>query len=112
MAERYCGFGPSNVVSVPCKVVTIFGADLPKRYKPDPEVYLSAAGLLNLKPEEFMLAAAHTYDLDAARTLGFKTGFIYRPHEYGNVEQAAKAKPGDYDVVCNSIEELAAQLGV
>ncbi len=87
----------------------IFGADLPKHYKPDPEVYLSAAGLLNLKPEEFMLAAAHTYDLNAARTLGFKTGFIYRPLEYGDVEKAAKAKPGDYDVVCNSIEELAAR---
>ena len=28
-AARYWGFGPSSVVSVPCKVVTILGADLP-----------------------------------------------------------------------------------
>jgi 2-haloacid dehalogenase len=90
----------------------IFGADLPKHYKPDPEFYLLAVELLRLKPEEFMLAAAHRYDLDAARKLGLKTGFIYRPAEYGSVEKADKAKPGDYDVVCDSIEELASQLGV
>jgi 2-haloacid dehalogenase len=90
----------------------IFGADLAKHYKPDAEVYLTAVQLLNLKPEEFMMAAAHTYDLNAARKLGLKTGFIYRPAEYGSVEKADKAKPGDYDIVCNSIDELASRLGV
>ena len=90
----------------------IFGADLARHYKPDPEVYLTAAALIKVKPEEFMMAAAHTYDLDAARKLGLRTGFIYRPKEYGNVDKADKAKPGDYDVVCNSITELASQLGV
>jgi 2-haloacid dehalogenase len=90
----------------------IYGADLSKHYKPDAEVYLSAVELLKLKPEEFMMAAAHTYDLNAASKLGLKTGFIYRPAEYGDVAKADKAKPGDYDVVCNSIEELASQLGV
>jgi 2-haloacid dehalogenase len=90
----------------------IFGADLAKHYKPDPDVYLTAATLIKVKPEEFMMAAAHTYDLDAARKLGLRTGFIYRPKEYGNVDKADKAKPGDYDVVCNSITELAAQLGI
>ena len=73
---------------------------------------MTAVQLLRLKPEEFMMAAAHIYDLDAARKLGLKTGFIYRPDEYGSVEKADKAKPGDYDVVCNSIGELASHLGV
>jgi 2-haloacid dehalogenase len=37
----------------------IFGADLWQRYKPDPEAYQGACRLLDLRPNEVMLVAAH-----------------------------------------------------
>src|ERR1700719_5400172 len=73
----------------------ILGAELAKHYKPDPETYLSAPYFLDLKPEEVMMCAAHVYDLQAARSHGLRTGFIYRPTEYGP-GPADKANPGDF----------------
>ena len=91
----------------------ILGTDLVKHYKPDREMYLSAPSYLDLKPEEVMMCAAHLGDLDAARKYGLRTGFIYRPNEYGDgsVGVPDKAKPGDFDVVSESIVDLARQMG-
>jgi 2-haloacid dehalogenase len=91
----------------------ILGAELVRHYKPDREVYVSAYYYLDLKPEEVMMCAAHFYDLQAARRNGLRTGFIYRPNEYGNgpVGMPDKAKPEDFDVVSSSIVDLAQQMG-
>src|SRR5205807_8579800 len=75
----------------------ILSAELAKHYKPDREAYLTAVDLLGLKPEEVMMCAAHISDLNAARGFGLRTGFIYRPNEYGPVRQADKANPGQFD---------------
>jgi 2-haloacid dehalogenase len=61
----------------------IFGADLFRCYKPDPETYLGACRLLALPPGEVMMVAAHNYDLRSAAELGLQTGFVARPTEYG-----------------------------
>jgi 2-haloacid dehalogenase len=91
----------------------ILGAELVKHYKPDNEVYLSAPYFLGLKPEEVMMCAAHTNDLNAARRNGLRTAFIYRPDEFGNGSAGVpdKAKPGDFDVVSVSAVDLARQMG-
>jgi 2-haloacid dehalogenase len=89
----------------------ILGAELVRHYKPDREVYISAAEFLGLKHEEVMMAAAHTGDLKSARECGLRTGFIYRPTEYGPGGHANKATPGDFDVVSTSMIDLAAQMG-
>ena len=91
----------------------ILGAELAKHYKPDREVYLSAAYYLDLKPEEVMMVAAHRQDLQAARSCGLRSGFIYRPNEFGNgiAGKPDEAQPGDYDVVSTSAVDLARQLG-
>ncbi len=91
----------------------VLGSDLVRHYKPDREMYLSAPLYLDLKPEEVMMCAAHVGDLQAARSYGLRTGFIYRPNEYGGgpVGVPDKAKPGDFDVVSVSIVDLAHQLG-
>jgi 2-haloacid dehalogenase len=91
----------------------VLGSDLVRHYKPDRETYLSAPFYLDLKPEEVMMCAAHVGDLQAARSLGLRTGFIYRPNEYGGGSAGVpdKAKSGDFDVVCTSIIDLAQQLG-
>jgi len=91
----------------------ILGAELARHYKPDREVYTSAAYYLDLKPEEVMMCAAHVGDLQAARSYGLRTGFIYRPNEFGGGAAGVpnKAEPGDFDVVSASIIDLANQMG-
>jgi 2-haloacid dehalogenase len=89
----------------------ILGAELVRHYKPDREVYLSAADFLGIKPEEVMMVAAHSGDLKAARSYGLRTGFIHRPNEYGPGRQADKANAGDFDVVSADTLDLAKQLG-
>jgi 2-haloacid dehalogenase len=90
----------------------ILGAELVRHYKPDREVYLSAADFLGVKPAEVMMVAAHSGDLRAARACGLRTGFIYRPNEYGPSGRADKASPGEFDVVAADTLDLAKQLTV
>jgi 2-haloacid dehalogenase len=86
--------------------------ELAKHYKPDAETYLTAIELLDLKPGEAMLVAAHFQDLDAGRKCGLQTAFVYRPTEYGPGHVADKAVSGQYDVVAKDMADLATQLGV
>jgi len=58
-----------------------------------------------------MMCAAHVGDLNAARGCGLRTGFIYRPNEYGPGGKADHARAGEFDVVANDIVDLATQLG-
>ena len=61
----------------------VLGAETSRAYKPLPQAYLGAAELLNLKPAEVMLVAAHNGDLAAAAAAGLATAFVARPAEYG-----------------------------
>jgi len=87
----------------------VIGADLSHHYKPDKEVYLTAASLLELPPQQIMMVAAHQDDLRAARGLGFKTAFVKRPKEGPNGDHRP-IEPG-WDYVVNDFNELAARLG-
>lgn len=87
----------------------IFGGDLFRHYKPDPETYLGACALLRLQPAQVMLAAAHESDLAAARALGLRTAFIDRPLEYGPGRGVAARQT--WDVMVDSIEDLSGRLG-
>jgi 2-haloacid dehalogenase len=91
----------------------ILGAELARHYKPDREVYTAACYFLDLKPDEVMMCAAHAGDLHAARGVGLRTAFIHRPDEFGkgNAGTADRAKPGDFDVVSDSIIDLAGRMG-
>jgi 2-haloacid dehalogenase len=91
----------------------ILGSEVARHYKPDREVYVSAYYSLDLKPEEVMMCAAHVIDLQAAGGNGLRTGFIYRPNEFGNGSAGAAdtAKPGDFDVVSVNMIDLAGQMG-
>jgi len=89
----------------------VLSAELARHYKPDREAYLTAVDLLGLQPGEVMMVAAHIGDLNAARSFGLRTGFIYRPNEYGPARQADKANAGQFDVVAKDMLDLASQLG-
>jgi 2-haloacid dehalogenase len=87
----------------------VFGADLFRHYKPDPETYLGACDLLRLPAGEVMLAAAHAADLASAQRCGLRTAFIARPLEHG---PHAKPEPaGAWDVSARDIVDLAEQMG-
>jgi|SRR5579871_4115887 len=89
----------------------VFGADLFRRYKPDPETYLGVARLLRLAPAQVMLVAAHNEDLAAARALGLKTGFVPRATEYGPLQKKDFAADQPWDVVARDMEHLAELMG-
>ena len=89
----------------------ILCAEIFRHYKPDPEVYLGAIELLNLKPHEVMMVAAHNYDLRAAHSHGMRTGFVLRPTEYGPNQKTDLKAEEDWDIAVNNFLELADALG-
>jgi 2-haloacid dehalogenase len=89
----------------------ILSAETFGHYKPDPEVYLGAAKILGLQPEQVMMTAAHTFDLDAAAKLGLRTAYVHRPNERPNAPPHAMPGADAYDAVVSSFEELADKLG-
>jgi len=89
----------------------VFSSDTFKLFKPDPGMYLGAAGMLDLKPEEVMMVAAHKHDLRAAATHGLKTAFVKRPHEYGRNNNPDLASEAEFTINAESFLDLADQLG-
>jgi 2-haloacid dehalogenase len=89
----------------------ILGAELVRHYKPDPEVYLSAAEILDLKPAEVMMVAAHLRDLGPAKALGLSTAFVARPLEYGPKGKPDLIADASVDIPAKDFNDLAGQLG-
>jgi len=89
----------------------VFSSDLFRHYKPDPEVYLGAVELLDCKPENVVLAAAHNFDLAAARQHGMKTAFVPRPTEYGPRQSRDFKAETDWDFIAQDFGHLAALMG-
>jgi 2-haloacid dehalogenase len=90
----------------------ILSAELMRHYKPDREVYRTAADLLGLAPAEVMMVAAHNQDLLAAQSVGFRTAFVHRPREYGPQQQTDLAPDPAVDFVAQDFNDLADQLSV
>lgn len=96
----------------------IFSCELFRHYKPDPETYLGVVQLMELKPEEVMMGAAHAGDLDGAKKCGLKTAFFPRPLEFGEDSSRragigkANADGHGFDIVADNIEDFARQMGV
>ena len=89
----------------------VFGADVFRHYKPDPETYLGACALLDLPPAQVMLVSAHNSDLAAAKRCGLRTGFVPRPTEYGPEQARDIIAEGEWDIVAADLPALAAMLG-
>jgi len=88
----------------------VFSSDTFKLFKPDPGMYLGAAGMLDLKPEEVMMVAAHKPDLRAAAKCGLKTAFVKRPLEHGRGAALDLASEPEFTVNAESFLDLADQL--
>ena len=89
----------------------ILGAELVRHYKPDREVYQSAADILDLKLADVMMVAAHLGDLRAAKGVGLRTAFVARPLEYGPNGKPDLKADASVDVAAKDFNDLAGQLG-
>jgi 2-haloacid dehalogenase len=75
-------------------------------FKPNPAMYLGAARLLNLKPDEVCMVAAHDRDLQHAKKHGLVTAFLYRPGE-GHDEQEITTDLAHIDICINNLTKLS-----
>ena len=90
----------------------VLSAELAKRYKPDPEAYLTAVDLLGLEPEQVMMVATHPSDLRAAARVGLRTAYVIRPLERGPNPSVDTNVAGEFDYTASDFLDLAVQLGV
>ena len=90
---------------------TVLSAELFGHYKPDPEVYLGAARLLGLAPQQVMMVACHPSDLRAAAACGLRTAYVARPLERGPGGATEAWEEDEFDVVAGNFEALADMLG-
>ncbi|MFT5895854.1 MAG: 2-haloacid dehalogenase [bacterium] len=89
----------------------ILGSEPTRGYKPQPHVYLDSVEMLGLKPNQCLMVAAHNDDLHAARAVGLQTAYINRPYEYGYAQTVDMQAEEEWDIVCESMTELADELG-
>jgi 2-haloacid dehalogenase len=88
----------------------VLSAELFGHYKPDPEVYLGAARLLDVEPAQLLMVAAHPSDLRAAAACGLRTAYVPRPLERGAGAPMEPWTAGEFDVVADNFVALARQL--
>ncbi|THV05758.1 haloacid dehalogenase [Dendrothele bispora CBS 962.96] len=77
---------------------TLFSSQLLELTKPDPAIYLKVTSLLDVKPEECLMVAAHAYDVRAAATVGMKTAYIHRTTEDPDEDIASIETQQEFDL--------------
>ena len=88
----------------------ILSSETFKAYKRDAKVYLGAIDVIGLMPNEILMVAAHNDDLGAARSHGMKTAFVNRSYEYGEDQVKDFDADEDWDIIGDSIEDIAMKL--
>ena len=73
-------------------------------YKPNINAYLKTAKMLQLNPDECVMVACHSFDLNAAKKAGFNTIFVKRINEWG--PDTKISIDGNYDMVIEDFNEL------
>ncbi|WP_173910929.1 haloacid dehalogenase type II [Acinetobacter sp. Marseille-Q1618] len=84
----------------------IFSAENFNAYKPSTKTYLGVAELLNVKPDQVLMVAAHHDDLAAARSCGLLTAYIERPLEFGSSQIKDVSPCADNDVHATDLLDL------
>ena len=85
----------------------IVGAEIAQAYKPQPQAYLKSAEAVGVEPSQMALVAAHNGDLAAARACGLRTIFVRRPQEHGPGQSVDLDAEQDWDLVADSLTEVA-----
>lgn len=85
----------------------ILGAEVVRRYKPDPLCYIETAELLGFSPAQCVMVAAHNDDLAAAAATGMRTAFVVRPREHGPRQDRDLRPERAWDFICRDFMELS-----
>jgi 2-haloacid dehalogenase len=93
------------------RVDALLSAQLADSYKPDGQVYLKALALLDCRPDEAGMVAAHASDLRAAAALGLRPVFVRRPLEWGPGLVPVAPPALDGLLAADGLEDLASVLG-
>jgi 2-haloacid dehalogenase len=93
------------------RVDAVLSAQLADSYKPDPKVYLTALDLLDCRPQDAGMVAAHPSDLRAAAAVGLRPIFVRRPLEWGPGTPAADPPALDGLLEADGLGHLADALG-
>ena len=91
---------------------SVFSCEGIGKYKILPESYKTVSSYLQLKVEECCMVACHNFDLNAAKSVGYKTAFIRRPDEWG-FESPPDPEPNpEHDIIVDTFSELVEALDV
>ena len=90
----------------------IISTELRQTFKTERKAYLMATDLLELKPDQVMLVAAHDNDLKGAQAAGLRTALVPRPHEWGPHGPQPPPPDPSFDYVARDFGDLASQLGI
>ena len=93
------------------RVDAVLSAQLAGSYKPDPKVYLTALDLLDCRPHDAGMVAAHPSDLRAAAAVGLRPIFVRRPFEWGPGAPPADPPALDGLLEADGLGHLADALG-
>jgi 2-haloacid dehalogenase len=93
------------------RVDAVLSAQLAGSYKPDAQVYLTALDLLECRPEDAGMVAAHPSDLRAAAALGLRPIFVRRPLEWGAGSPSADPPALDGLIESDGLDHLATAMG-
>lgn len=89
----------------------VLGADVTGAFKPHPDCYKNGARILDLRPEQVMMVAAHKNDLQAAQKVGFQAAFVPRADEAGPNRKVDLTPDPAFQIVAKDFHDLAEQLG-
>ena len=90
----------------------VFSCEAIGKYKVLPEAYDSVAHYLQLDPSQICMVACHNFDLDAAKSRGYKTAFVRRPLEWGSDGPPDPEPNTIHGIIVDDFPALAAALGV
>ncbi len=85
-------------------VERVISIDEVRRWKPAREVYLHAAKVPGVAPDELALAAAHAWDIHGANQAGLLTGWVSR------LEKRFHPAMNPPDVTGNTLDEVIERL--
>ncbi|KAK2037470.1 haloacid dehalogenase [Colletotrichum somersetense] len=82
----------------------LFSSQLLGVYKPSPDAYNKALELVQLKPGEVVLVAAHAYDLRGAKKVGMKTVYVHRWTD--DVDEDMEKVKSEFDAFLEDMTDL------
>ena len=88
----------------------VFSCEAIGKYKFLPEPYERVAEFLQLEPHQICMVACHNFDLEAARSVGYKSAYVRRPREWGNDTPPDSAPNPSHDIIVDSFPDLAKTL--